>query len=237
MHADTHLLLIEDDAEISSMVSRFMGNYGYRVSVAEDGRSFDGMMAGGRVDLVLLDLMLPGENGLSLCRRIRAASKVPIIMLTALGSEADRVVGLEVGADDYLTKPFSSRELLARVRAVLRRSAWLDSRIHRHSTLTFDGWALDLGLRKLRSPDGLHVSLTTTEFNILSVFCQHAGKVLSREQILDQAYGRVPASLGRSIDLQISRLRRKIEADPKNPTMIITVRQGGYIFTSPVQLL
>jgi two-component system, OmpR family, response regulator len=234
MASQPHLLLLEDDADISGMVSRFMMEQGYRISVAEDPKSFERLLAEHHIDLVLLDLMLPGESGLSICRRLRATSTVPVIMVTALGAETDRVVGLEVGADDYLTKPFSTRELLARVRAVLRRSHWNSMADRQTTVLMFDNWVLDLNVRRLRAPDGLQVPLTTAEFNILSVFCQKAGQVLSREQLLDLAHGRTPALFDRSIDLQVSRLRRKLELDPKAPTMIITVRQGGYLFTPTV---
>jgi two-component system OmpR family response regulator len=236
MNPHTHLLLVEDDTEISGMVSRFMIGHGVRVLVAANGREFDCLVAENPIDLVVLDLMLPGENGLSICKRIRATSTMPVIMLTALDSEADRVVGLELGADDYLTKPFSARELLARVRAVLRRSHWFDVPERKPNTLTFDRWSLDLTVRKLRSPEGLQVPLTTAEFTILSVFCQHAGQVLSREQLLDLAYSRTPSLFDRSIDVQVSRLRRKIEVDPKDPMMIITVRYGGYMFTPTVEM-
>jgi two-component system, OmpR family, response regulator len=234
MNPHTHLLLLEDDTEISGMVSNFMTDHGFHVLVAANGQEFDRVIAENPVDLVLLDLMLPGDSGLSICKRIRSASTIPVIMLTALGSEADGVAGLELGADDYITKPFSARELLARVRAVLRRSQWFDVPERKPNSLTFDRWSLDLTVRKLRSPEGLQVALTTAEFTILSVFCQHAGQILSREQLLDLAYSRTPTLFDRSIDVQVSRLRRKIEVDPKDPTMIITVRNGGYMFTPTV---
>ena len=170
METSSHLLLIEDDAEIGRMVSRFMREHGFRVSLADNGKAVDRVMSDNKIDLVLLDLMLPGEDGLSICRRLRASSTVPIIMITALGAEADRVVGLEVGADDYVTKPFSTRELLARVRAVLRRSRLFGIAERQTAVFTFDGWRLSLGTRQLQSPDGLGVPLTSAEFNVLSVF-------------------------------------------------------------------
>jgi two-component system OmpR family response regulator len=234
METSSHLLLIEDDAEIGRMVSRFMREHGFRVSLADNGKAVDRAMSENKIDLVLLDLMLPGEDGLSICRRLRASSTVPIIMITALGAEADRVVGLEVGADDYVTKPFSTRELLARVRAVLRRSRLFGIAERQTAVFTFDGWRLSLGTRQLQSPDGLQVSLTSAEFNVLNVFCQHPGRVLSREQLLDLAHGRSIAPFDRSVDILISRLRRKIEPDPKDPTLILTVRNGGYMFTPTV---
>ena len=234
METSSHLLLIEDDAEIGRMVSRFMREHGFRVSLATDGKAVDRIMTDNKIDLVLLDLMLPGEDGLSICRRLRSGSTVPIIMITALGAVADRVVGLEVGADDYVTKPFSTRELLARIRAVLRRSRLFDIAERQTAVFRFDGWHLSLGTRQLQSPDGLQVPLTSAEFNVLNVFCQHAGRVLTREQLLDLAHGRSAVPFDRSVDIQISRLRRKIEPDPKDPTLILTVRNGGYMFTPTV---
>lgn len=216
------------------MVARLMSDHGFRISLAGNGKALDRALALSKIDLVLLDLMLPGEDGLSICRRMRLTSNVPIIMLTALGAEADRVVGLEMGADDYLTKPFSTRELLARVRSVLRRTRAFAIPARQTRVLLFDGWRLSLAQRQLRSPEGLLVALTSTELNLLAVFCQHPGRVLSREQLLDLAHGRSAALFDRSIDVQVSRLRYKIEADPADPAIIITVRNGGYMFTPDV---
>jgi two-component system OmpR family response regulator len=229
-----HLLLLEDDSEISAMVARFMRDHGFRVSLAANGKAFDRLMSECKIDMLILDLMLPGEDVLSICRRVRATSNVPIIILTALGAEADRVVGLEMGADDYLTKPFSTRELLARVRSVLRRTRTFGIPDRQSTVLMFDKWHLSLGARQLRSPDGLLIPLTTTEFDLLAVFCQHPGRVLSREQLLDLAHGRSASVFDRSVDVQVSRLRRKIEADAADPVIIITVRNGGYMFTPDV---
>jgi two-component system, OmpR family, response regulator len=234
MNVSPHLLVLEDDAEISSMVARLMRDHGFRVSLAADGKGLNRAMAESRIDLVLLDLMLPGEDGLSICRRMRVSSNVPIIILTALGGESDRVVGLEMGADDYLTKPFSARELLARVRSVLRRTRTFDIPAKQTTVLMFDTWRLSLATRQLRSPDGLLVPLTSMEFDLLATFCQHPGRVLSREQLLDLAHGRSASLFDRSIDVQVSRLRRKIEADVADPALIITVRNGGYMFTPDV---
>jgi two-component system OmpR family response regulator len=238
METSSHLLLIEDDAEIGRMVCRFMQEHGFRISLATNGKAVDRIMADNKIDLVLLDLMLPGEDGLSICRRLRTVSTVPIIIITALGAEADRVVGLEVGlevgADDYVPKPFSTRELLARVRAVLRRSRLFSIADRQTAEFGFAGWRLSLGTRQLRSPDGSQVTLTSSEFNVLSVFCQHPGRVLTREQLLDLAHGRSAVPFDRSVDILISRLRRKIEPDPKDPTLILTVRNGGYMFTPEV---
>jgi two-component system OmpR family response regulator len=234
MVPSAHLMLLEDDAEISGMVARLMRDHGFRISLVESGKGLDRAMSESNIDLILLDLMLPGEDGLSICRRVRANSNVPIIILTALGSEADRVVGLETGADDYLTKPFSPRELLARVRAVLRRSRTRGISAKQAGVLTFDKWRLSLGRRQLRSPGGLMVALTSSEFDLLAVFCRYPGRVLSREQLLDLAHGRSASLFDRSIDIQVSRLRRKIEDDAADPVTIITVRNGGYMFTPAV---
>lgn len=232
-----HILLVEDDAEIGTMLSRFLTDHGLRVTRLTDGRGIDRTLAAGRVDLVVLDVMLPGEDGLAICRRLRGRSTVPIIMLTALGSETDRIVGLEMGADDYLPKPFSPRELLARIRAVLRRGQIAEAaQTDRPVTMTFDDWRLDTATRQLFDPQGVRVPLTSGEFNLLAVFCQHARKVLSREQLLDLLHGRAAAVFDRSIDIQVSRLRRKIEPDPRDPTLIKTVRYGGYMFTPKVTL-
>lgn len=236
MDQSPHIVFVEDDADIRSLVADLLRQNGYRVSVARDGRELDRILAVSRIDLAILDIMLPREDGLSLCRRIRAESNVPIIMLTARGSEVDRVVGLEMGADDYLTKPFSTHELLARTRAVLRRAQIVvrTPREHRPSQLSFSGWHLDLGARRLQSADGATVPLTSGEFELLVAFCEHPGRVLTRDQLLDLTRGRAAALFDRSIDIQVSRLRRKIEDNPKDPVIIQTVRAGGYIFTPEV---
>jgi two-component system OmpR family response regulator len=180
--------------------------------------------------------MLPGENGLELCRRLRVESNVPVIMLTALGEETERIVGLEMGADDYVAKPFSQRELLARIRAVLRRASSLphDARSVASGVISFAGWRLDAAKRQLQAPDGTLVMLTSGEFDLLVTLCQHPQRVLSREQLLDLTVGRAADLFDRSIDIRISRLRRKIEQDPKNPKIITTVRSGGYFFAAEV---
>jgi len=234
--AAAHILFVEDDPEIRSMVADFLGQNGFRVSVARDGRDMDRVLGISRVDLLILDIMLPGEDGLSLCRRVRADGNLPVIMLTARGSEIERVVGLEMGADDYLAKPFSTHELLARIRAVLRRTHALGtaSATNRSSILTFAGWVLNLGARRLQSADGIRVPLTGAEFDLLIAFCEHPNRVLTRDQLLDLTRGKAPAPFDRSIDIQVSRLRRKIESDPRDPSLIQTVRAGGYIFTAEV---
>jgi two-component system OmpR family response regulator len=236
MEPSPHILFVEDDPDIRGMVADFLERNGYRLSVAKDGRDMDRVLGVSRIDLLILDIMLPKEDGLSLCRRVRASSNVPIIMLTARGSEVDRVVGLEIGADDYLTKPFGTHELLARIRALLRRaqSVARTPQERQRSVLRFDGWTVDLGSRRLTAADGAHVPLTGGEFELLAAFCERPNRVLTRDQLLDLTRGRSPALFDRSIDIQVSRLRRKIEADPREPVLIQTVRSGGYIFTAEV---
>ncbi len=236
MQRTPHILIVDDDTEIRDLVAHFLKNHEIRVDTAADGRAMWKLMEGARVDLVVLDLMLPGEDGLSLCRRLRVETTVAVIMLTALGEETDRIVGLEMGADDYLAKPFNPRELLARIRAVLRRTGPAARPIDEADgqTLVFEDWRLDLAKRELRAPDGALVALTAGEFDLLAAFAERPKRVLNRDQLLDLTKGRAAAAFDRSIDVQLSRLRRKIEADPKDPELIKTVRGGGYIFTSDV---
>ncbi|MDA1098587.1 MAG: response regulator [Proteobacteria bacterium] len=231
-----HILVVDDDREIRDLLGRFLTMHGYRVTKAEDGKEMRRALSDWHIDLVVLDLMLPGEDGLSLCRDLRATSQIPVIMLTMLGEETDRIIGLEMGADDYLPKPFNPRELLARMKAVLRRAqhtpatpATAGKRI-----LGFSGWKLDLRLRRLKSPQGLIVDLSAAEFDLLVVFADHPQRVLNRDQLLDLTSGRSEVPFDRSIDMQVSRLRHKIEKDPKEPELIKTVRGGGYVFTAVV---
>ena len=230
-----HILFVEDDAEISRLVGRYLRAADFRVSILPDGRKIERALEDSRVDLILLDLMLPGEDGLSLCRRLRTHSGVPIIMVTAKGDELDRIVGLEMGADDYLSKPFNPRELLARIRAVLRRAGAATPGAERARHLAFSGWRIDCLVRELKDPNGTRITLTSAEFGLLQVLCERAGRVLSREQLLDLTQGRSIDSLGRSIDVLISRLRRKIECNPHDPGIIKTVRSGGYLFAAKVE--
>ena len=236
MERTPHCLIVEDDREISNLVTRFLTTHGLRISVAPDGRSMDRILSDSRIDLVVLDIMLPGEDGLSLCQRLRAKSNVPIVILTALGDESDRILGLEMGADDYIAKPFNTRELLARIRAVLRRVSSLPENPlpTKSSVLSFEGWQLDLALRQLHAPDGTRIVLTSGEFDLLVAFCQHPQRVLTRDQLLDLTAGRTARNFDRSIDIRISRLRRKIEEDPREPKIIATVRSGGYFFAAAV---
>ena len=232
-----HILVVEDDRDISALVARYLRTNECRVTVTSNGRDVDRLMDGSRIDLIVLDLMLPGENGLSVCKRLRSHSHVPIIMLTAKGDEVDRILGLEMGADDYLSKPFNPRELLARIRAVLRRST-----ITMHGpaanaarAFSFAGWHIDRILRELRNPAGARVLLTDAEFALLQAFCERPGRIMSRDQLLDLTQGRSAGPFDRSIDILVSRLRRKIESDPHDPSIIKTVRSGGYLFTPTVE--
>ncbi|MTJ82703.1 MAG: response regulator [Telmatospirillum sp.] len=230
-----HILVVDDDREIRNLLARFLVKHGLRVSTAKDGPEMMKVLDASGIDLVVLDLMLPGEDGLSLCRRLRATSTLPVIMLTAMGDDTDRIVGLEMGADDYLPKPFSPRELLARIKAVLRRVQALPAGPSpTGEILHFDGWTLELGPRRLMSPAGAEVELSTGEYELLQAFVTHPRRVLSRDQLLDLARGRSAAPFDRSIDIQVMRLRRKIEEDPKEPRLIKTVRGGGYVFAAEV---
>jgi two-component system OmpR family response regulator len=231
-----HLLIVDDDKEICALLSRFLTQHGYRISVVHDGRAMMQTLESARISLVVLDLMLPGENGLSLCRRLRAASTTPIIMLTAAGEETDRIVGLEMGADDYLAKPFNPRELLARVRAVMRRTGapLAGPLTGRGRVLQFAGWRLDVACRQLFSPTDALVPLRAAEFDLLLALAERPQRVLSRDQLLDLARGRAATSFDRSVDVQISRLRRKLKVHAEDPELIKTVRSGGYVFAAPV---
>lgn len=232
-----HLLVVDDDREIRDLLTRFLTRHGYRVTNARDGREMRKAVADWRIDLIVLDLMLPGDDGLTLCRELRASSDIPVIMLTAMGEETDRIVGLEMGADDYLAKPFNPRELVARIRSVLRRArpAHDPTPEPGSEVLRFAGWTLDVAQYRLARADGSAVALSSGEFDLLVAFAGHPRRVLSRDQLLDLTRGRTAGPFDRSIDIQVSRLRRKIEPDPKNPTLIKTVRGGGYMFTPEVE--
>ena len=226
-----HILVVDDDREIRDLTARFLRKHGYRVDDAANGREMDAHLADGKFDLIVLDLMMPGEDGLSICRRLRSESGIPIIMLTALGEDTDRIVGLEMGADDYLPKPFNPRELLARIKAVLRRgSDTTRPPVSKGQSIVFDGWSVDIGKRTLTDPQGALVALTAGEFDLLVALAERPQRVLSRDQLLDLTRGREAGPFDRSVDVQLSRLRRKIEADPKDPKIIKTVRGGGYMF-------
>lgn len=230
------ILVVDDDARLRDLLRRYLGENGYSVFVAENAQAMNRLWQRERYDLLILDLMMPGEDGLSLCRDLRARSQIPVIMLTMLGEETDRILGLEMGADDYLPKPFNPRELLARLKAVLRRSKGPAATAGggANTVLGFAGWRLNRGLRRLESPDRLVIDLSTGEFDLLAVFAEHPQQVLTRDQLLDFTQGRSEAPFDRSIDMQVSRLRHKIEANSKDPELIKTVRGGGYVFTAGV---
>jgi two-component system, OmpR family, response regulator len=236
MQGTPHILIVDDHREIRDLVARALSKESFRVSTAADGRAMRKVLSESRIDLILLDLMLPGEDGLALCRALRAESNIPIIMLTAKGEEIDRVIGLEMGADDYLPKPFGSRELVARIKAVLRRTppgvaAGAPPRPKRYR---FDRWELDTGARELLRDDAVTVPLSTGEYDLLIALVERPQRVLSRDQLLDLARGRTANVVDRSVDTQVSRLRRKLERDPGEPKLIKTVWGGGYMFTAEV---
>ena len=232
-----HILIVDDHREIRDALVKYLEKNGMRATSAANAIAMDAALRVGQFDLIVLDVMMPGEDGLSVCRRLRAASSMPILMLTALGDETDRIVGLEVGADDYLPKPFNPRELLARIKAILRRSdrAELTRGSLAGHRQAFDRWALDSDRRTLTDTNGAEVPLTTAEFRLLTVFLERPRFVLSRDQLLDLTSGRAAQVFDRTIDNQISRLRRKIEADPSKPALIATVWGGGYSLAADVR--
>ena len=227
-----HILVVDDDREIRDLTARFLRKHGYRVTGAQNGREMRETLTNSDVDLIILDLMLPGDDGLTLCRELRANSQLPIIMLTAVGAEEDRIVGLEMGADDYVAKPFNPRELLARMRAVLRRAqaGGAPASVRRSELVHFADWTLNLVRRELVAPDGVVVDLSAGEYDMLLAFVEHPQRVLSRDQLIDLARSRAASPFERSIDVQISRLRRKLERSPGDTEIIKTVRGAGYIF-------
>jgi two-component system OmpR family response regulator len=235
MQRAPHVLVVDDDPKIRNGVAGYLRDHGLRATTAADGKAMMRSLEAGRFDVILLDVMLPDGDGLSLLRRMGEDKGVPVIMLTALGGEADRIVGLESGADDYVCKPFSLRELLARIKVVMRRRQRVAAGSSSPSTqFAFAGWTLDIRARTLLSPSLGHVELTTGEFDLLQAFVEHPHRILNRDQLLDLARGRATLSVDRSIDVMVMRLRRKIEADPQAPAIIKTVRNGGYVFTADV---
>jgi two-component system OmpR family response regulator len=229
----SHVLLVDDDPEIRVMVADYLQQHGLTATAVADGRAMRAALAEHPVDILLLDIMLPGEDGLTLCREIRATRNLPIILLTALSEESDRVVGLEMGADDYLVKPFSTRELLARIRAVLRRSreSLMVHAADDHRVYRFAGWSLYPGRRELFDPREVLVTLTAGEFDLMLAFVRNAQTILNRDQLLELTKGRSTLAYDRSVDVQLSRLRRKLNSDE----LIKTVRGGGYLLTAEVQ--
>jgi two-component system OmpR family response regulator len=227
------ILLVEDDPEIRTLLSGYLAKNGLIVETAANASAMDRLLAAGeRPDLIVLDIMLPGEDGLSICRRLRRTSLVPILMLTAKGEDIDRIIGLELGADDYMGKPFNPRELLARIRAILRRH---DAKTHTSRRLRIATYTVDLDARAVTAADGSPVDLTAADFDLLECFAMRPGRVLSRDQLMDWTRGRRAESLDRTIDVQVSRLRKKIESG--NTSMIKTLRNAGYMLVAEVKPL
>jgi len=237
MESIDHILVVDDDAEIRNLLGEYLEKNGCKATVAADGKGMWTALVRGKVDLIVLDLMLPGEDGLTLCRKLRAESDTPVIMLTARGEETDRIVGLEVGADDYLAKPFSARELLARIKTVLRRTRSLPRNLRDEDAraFAFAGWRLDTVARHLLSPEGVVTSLSGAEYRLLRIFLEHRNHVLSRDQLMMLIHGREAEPLDRSIDNQVSRLRNRLGDDPSDPKIIKTVRGEGYVLAVPVE--
>ncbi len=234
-----HLLLVDDERSIREPLAQYLTKQGFRVTQTGDAEAARTRLAAYAIDLIILDIMMPGEDGLSLCRHVRETSETPVILLTARSEETDRIVGLEMGADDYVVKPFSPRELAARVKVILRRAAAGGTRQHAPDTgsFVFAGWVLKSGERALVDREGVSVPLSTGEYNLLHALVTRPRQVLTRDQLLDLTQGREAAAFDRAIDNQVSRLRRKIETDPKNPELIKTVWGGGYTLASEVTRL
>ncbi len=234
-----HLLIVDDERSIREPLAAYLARNGFRTTQAEDARDARDKIGAYGIDLVILDIMMPGEDGLSLCRQIRARGDLPIILVTARTEDTDRIVGLEMGADDYVLKPFNPRELVARIRAVLRRAGAGEARQRGPETATyaFGDWLLKAGERTLVDRGGVEVPLSTREYSLLLTLVTRPRQVLTRDQLLDLTQGREAAAFDRSIDNQVSRLRRKIEPDPKDPSLIKTVWGGGYMLLADVRRL
>ena len=229
-----HLLLVEDERSIRDPLAAFLKRHGYRVSGADTAAEARRLLGVHAFDLALLDVMLPGEDGLSLARSLRETGDLPFIMLTALAEDTDKIVGLEMGADDYMTKPFNPRELVARIKTILRRTGERRAAPTGSETYGFDGFSLDIGTRRLQGPDGGDIDLSTGEFRLLREFLRRPGRVLSRDQLLDLTQGRDAAAFDRAIDNAVSRLRKKIEPEPASPRYLKTVHGAGYVFAGDV---
>jgi len=234
------LLVVDDQRDIRDPLTVFLRKHGFRVTSAPDARTAREVLLRNAIDLIVLDIMMPGEDGMALCRDVYATSRVPIIFLTAMADAADRISGLEVGADDYMVKPFEPRELIARIKSILRRTNMLPPKQNRNGAvkkLAFESWVLDLEKRELLGSDAVSIPLSTADFRLLEVFVRRPNIVLTRDQLLDLTAGRSPQPFDRSIDNQVSRLRKKIETDPRRPTVIKTVRRDGYVFAAEVRVV
>jgi two-component system OmpR family response regulator len=230
-----HILLVDDEATLREPLADYLVRQGFAVRQAESAAAARTALLEAKPDLVLLDIMMPGEDGLSLCRHLVEAKDVPTILLTARGEATDRIVGLEIGADDYVVKPFEPRELVARIRSVLRRVQRPPAAPEDDALYEFEGWLLDPLKRRLADPEGATVPISTAEFRLLTAFLDHPRRVLDRDRLLDMVQGREAHLFDRAVDNQVSRLRRKIEADSRNPQLIQTVRGGGYRFAADVR--
>jgi two-component system, OmpR family, response regulator len=232
-----HILVVDDDAEIRNLLGKYLQKNGLRATAVADGRAMWQALDKGSFDLIVLDLMLPGDDGLTLCRNLRVHSDIPVIMLTARGEETDRIVGLEMGADDYLPKPFSARELLARIKVILRRARSLppNLRPEEEREIRFGEWALDTVHRHLVSPTGVVTPIGGAEYRLLRIFLAHPNRVLNRDQLVEMTQGKEADALDRSIDVQVSRLRRRLGDGSRDPGMIKTVRGEGYVLSVPVK--
>ena len=235
----THILLVDDEASLREPLAEYLIKQGYKVQQASDASVARSLLNAYDFDIILLDIMMPGEDGLSLCRFVTDKTEIPVIFISAKTEETERIIGLELGADDYITKPFSPRELVARIKVVLRRA---DKGVTSHNGSTggaykFSGWTLKCDKRSLIDADGVNISLSTGEYQMLLALVSRAGKVLNRDQLLDITQGREAHAFDRAVDNQISRLRRKIESDPKNPEIIKTVWGGGYVLAGEVKSL
>ena len=231
----SRILLVEDDEEIAGMIGEMLRENGLEAVAVGSAANMDAAMRNQTFDLVVLDAMLPGEDGFSVCRRLRASSTIPIVMLTALGDEINRIVGIELGADDYVTKPFHPRELMARIKGLLRRASYGADQSSQQTPMRFAGWQINPILRQLINPEGVHISMTTAEFDILLAFCRNPGRVMTREQLLRLTHAGLAGPVERSVDVHISRVRQKIEQNVREPSFIKTVRLGGYMFTPKVE--
>ena len=231
-----HLLIVDDDREIRNLLTEYLEQAGYRVSAVGEGKAMRRVLEANRIDLVVLDLMLPGEDGLTLCRELRTRTNLPVLMLTARSDEVDRIVGLEMGADDYLSKPFNPRELLARIKSILRRAQALPTNMAADAVqrFCFAGWALDVATRNVQAADGLIVPLSGAEYRLLRVFLDHPQRVLARDQLLELANGREAILFDRSIDVLVGRLRKRLRDDRREPALIKTVRGEGYVLAAAV---
>jgi two-component system OmpR family response regulator len=240
MQVSQHIAVVDDNRDIRDLVAKYLSQHDYRVTALDGGTALRRMIEKTPPDLIVLDIMMPGEDGLSICRELRKSSQIPVIFLTAMVEDTDRIIGLELGADDYLVKPFNPRELLARIRAVLRRGGGQASAQHSAAAakvVHFDQWSLDMGRQELTGQDGVGVPLSTAEFRLLKVFIENPMIVMSRDRLLDLTIGRNADPFDRSIDNQVSRLRKKVEIDPKNPSIIKTHWGGGYSLATDVEVV